>query len=154
MTTVAFDGEAMSCDTMMSDGGIKLYIETKMIKNSEFVLGWAGSVGVARRVLTGIAALDLSELLVSGIKGQEDLESRVDIILVCRETKQIFDLVGNNFISIRADRHAIGSGADVAIGVEESYKGIAAKINRGTFSFAFFMQCMKALNQKIVRLEE
>lgn len=41
-----------------------------------------------------------------------------------------------------------------AIGVEESYKGIAAKINRGTFSFAFFMQCMKALNQKIVRLEE
>lgn len=41
-----------------------------------------------------------------------------------------------------------------AIGVDESYKGIAAKINRGTFSFAFFMQCMKALNQKIVRLEE
>lgn len=41
-----------------------------------------------------------------------------------------------------------------AIGVEESYKGIAAKINRGTFSFSFFMQCMKALNQKIVRLEE
>jgi len=116
MTTVAFDGEFMSCDTMMTDGGIKLYIETKMIKNSEFVLGWAGSVGVARRVLAGVAALDLSELLVSGVKGQEDLESRLDILLVCRETKQIFVLVGNNFISIRADRHAIGSGADVAIG--------------------------------------
>ena len=41
-----------------------------------------------------------------------------------------------------------------AIGVDESYKGIAAKINRGTFSFAFFMQCMKALKQKMVRLEE
>ena len=40
------------------------------------------------------------------------------------------------------------------IGVEESYKGIANKINRGAFSFVFFMQCMTALNQKIVRLGE
>lgn len=40
------------------------------------------------------------------------------------------------------------------IGVDESYKGIAAKINRGTFSFAFFMQCMAALNQKTVRFGE
>lgn len=41
-----------------------------------------------------------------------------------------------------------------AIGIEESYKGIAAKINRGTFSFAFFMQCMQALGQKTIRLSE
>ena len=41
-----------------------------------------------------------------------------------------------------------------SIGVDESYKGIASKINRGTFSFLFFAQCMKALNQKIVRFEE
>ncbi|MCP1573958.1 hypothetical protein J2S30_002337 [Herbaspirillum rubrisubalbicans] len=40
------------------------------------------------------------------------------------------------------------------IGVDESYKGLSAKINRGTFSFAFFMQCMEALNVKIVRLGE
>ena len=37
-------------------------------------------------------------------------------------------------------------------GVEESYKGIANKINRGAFSFVFFMQCMKALNITKVRL--
>jgi len=41
-----------------------------------------------------------------------------------------------------------------AIGVEESYKGLASKINRGTFSFLFFAQCMKALNQKVIRLSE
>lgn len=40
------------------------------------------------------------------------------------------------------------------IGVDESYKGISAKINRGTFSFAFLMQCMGALNVKVVRLGE
>jgi len=38
------------------------------------------------------------------------------------------------------------------IQIDETYKGVSAKINRGTFSFAFFMQCMKVLNQKIIRL--
>lgn len=41
-----------------------------------------------------------------------------------------------------------------AIGVEETYKSISAKINRGTFSFAFFMQCMEAMSIKTVRLAE
>lgn len=41
-----------------------------------------------------------------------------------------------------------------SIGVEESYKGIASKITRGTFSFLFFAQCMKALDIKTVRLGE
>lgn len=39
-------------------------------------------------------------------------------------------------------------------GVQESYKGLSAKINRGTFSFTFFAQCMKALGVKAVRIED
>lgn len=39
-----------------------------------------------------------------------------------------------------------------SVGVNESYKGVANKINRGTFSFVFFMQCMKVLDVKEVRL--
>lgn len=35
------------------------------------------------------------------------------------------------------------------IGVKENYKGIANKINRGSFTFIFFMQCMKAIDKKI-----
>jgi hypothetical protein len=35
------------------------------------------------------------------------------------------------------------------LGVEENYKGIANKINRGSFTFVFFMQCMEAINKKI-----
>ena len=38
------------------------------------------------------------------------------------------------------------------IGVEESYKGIASKINRGTFSFLFYAQCMKALGVRDIRI--
>jgi Domain of unknown function (DUF6471) len=39
-----------------------------------------------------------------------------------------------------------------SIGVEESYKGLASKINRGMFSFVFFTQCMQAIHVKEVRL--
>jgi len=40
------------------------------------------------------------------------------------------------------------------IGVQEGYKGLAAKINRGTFSLVFFAQCMTALGVKTIRLGE
>jgi hypothetical protein len=39
-----------------------------------------------------------------------------------------------------------------SIEVEESYKNIASKITRGTFSFLFFAQCMKALGKTEIRL--
>ena len=41
-----------------------------------------------------------------------------------------------------------------AIGVDESYKGLANKINRGSFTFIFFMQCMKALDKSSIRLDD
>lgn len=39
-----------------------------------------------------------------------------------------------------------------SIGVEEDYKSLANKIGRGTFSFIFFMQCMKAIGKNEARL--
>ncbi len=39
------------------------------------------------------------------------------------------------------------------IGITESYTGVAAKINRGTFSFIFFMQCMKAIDKNTIILD-
>lgn len=39
------------------------------------------------------------------------------------------------------------------IGVQDTYKGVANKITRGRFTFAFFLQCMKALEKDEVRLE-
>jgi len=35
------------------------------------------------------------------------------------------------------------------MGVSENYKALANKINRGRFTFVFFMQCMEAINKKI-----
>lgn len=39
-----------------------------------------------------------------------------------------------------------------ALGIEESYGGLATKINRGKFSFAFFLQCMKTLDKHKLNL--
>lgn len=33
------------------------------------------------------------------------------------------------------------------IGINESYEAIANKINRGSFSFAFYLQCMEAIKK-------
>jgi hypothetical protein len=40
------------------------------------------------------------------------------------------------------------------IGIEENEKSVANRIGRGTFSFAFFLQCMRALEVKVLRLPE
>lgn len=40
------------------------------------------------------------------------------------------------------------------IGVEETANSINVKINRGSFSFVFFLQTMKAIGAKILRVEE
>ena len=39
------------------------------------------------------------------------------------------------------------------IGVNESPGAINSKINRGTFSFVFFMQCMKVLKMNKIDLD-
>jgi DNA (cytosine-5)-methyltransferase 1 len=38
------------------------------------------------------------------------------------------------------------------IGIEETYKSVSSKINRGSFTFAFFAQCMKAIGVNEIRL--
>ncbi|GAB6142295.1 hypothetical protein JCM14076_30240 [Methylosoma difficile] len=38
------------------------------------------------------------------------------------------------------------------IGIDESYNSINTKINRGAFTFQFFLQCMKAIGVNDVRV--
>ena len=40
-----------------------------------------------------------------------------------------------------------------AIGVDENYNSVNTKLNRGTFSFVFALQCFKAIGAKEIRLE-
>ena len=40
-----------------------------------------------------------------------------------------------------------------AIGISYTYKQVSSRIGRGTFSFEFFLQCMKAIGTTSIRLE-
>jgi hypothetical protein len=40
-----------------------------------------------------------------------------------------------------------------AIGVDENYNSINTKLNRGSFSFVFALQCFKAMGAKEIRLD-
>lgn len=40
-----------------------------------------------------------------------------------------------------------------AIGVDENYNSINTKLNRGSFSFVFALQCFKAMDAKEIRLD-
>lgn len=40
-----------------------------------------------------------------------------------------------------------------AIGVDESYNSINTKLNRGSFSFVFALQCFRAMDAKEIRLD-
>ena len=39
------------------------------------------------------------------------------------------------------------------LGVQDTYKGVANKITRGRFTFAFFLQCMKALDKDGIKFD-
>jgi hypothetical protein len=39
------------------------------------------------------------------------------------------------------------------LGIEESYNSINTKINRGAFTFQFFLQCMKAIDVDEVKVD-
>lgn len=40
-----------------------------------------------------------------------------------------------------------------AIGVDENYNSVNTKLNRGSFSFVFALQCFKAMGVKEIRLD-
>jgi hypothetical protein len=40
-----------------------------------------------------------------------------------------------------------------AMGVEENYNTVNTKLNRGSFSFVFALQCFKAIDAKEIRLD-
>ncbi len=40
-----------------------------------------------------------------------------------------------------------------ALGVDENYNSVNTKLNRGSFTFVFALQCLKAIDAKEIRLD-
>ncbi len=67
--------------------------------------------------------------------------------------KDLWQTTATNIVKAELARRGIGY-AELqqklaAIGIEETANAINVKINRGAFSFIFFMQIMKAIDAKI-----
>ena len=62
-----------------------------------------------------------------------------------------------NMLKAELTRRGIGYDMLVAklkaIGVEENYNAVNTKLNRGSFSFVFALQCLKAIEAKEIRLD-
>lgn len=65
----------------------------------------------------------------------------------------------SNLLKAELKRHGIEKYDELrdkleAIGVNETTANLTVKINRGTFSFSFFLQVMKAINANVFRIGE
>lgn len=116
MTTVAWDGETMSADTLATDAwGMKEEVRNKILRGPDFLLGCAGEHGQIMRWWIGVERMSARDLLMAGYCPYEKETNDPALMLACadgrlyRHTSGIFTPLSRKF-------HAIGSGRDYALG--------------------------------------
>lgn len=111
MTTIAFDGETMACDTCVT-GNFKYYTDTKIHENILFVIGVAGDAGVGRLLVND------GEILTP-----KHYDFDFSALVWVKEDKQIFkveffkswDAPLSSVIPIASLTAAVGTGAPYAL---------------------------------------
>ncbi|EGU3042539.1 hypothetical protein H7W84_004307 [Salmonella enterica] len=111
MTTIAFDGETMACDTCVT-GNFKYYTDTKIYENDRFVIGVSGDAGVGRLLVVDAEILtpkyydfDFSALVF--VKK----DNRIFMV----EFFKSWDSPLSSVIPIAGNAAAVGSGAPYAL---------------------------------------
>ncbi|HAB2606759.1 TPA_asm: hypothetical protein GJE84_22610 [Salmonella enterica subsp. enterica serovar Enteritidis] len=111
MTTIAFDGETMACDTCVT-GNFKYYTDTKIYENDHFVMGVSGDAGVGRLLVAD------AEILVP-----KYYDFDFSALVFVKEDNRIFrveffkswDTPLSSVIPIAGNAAAVGSGAPYAL---------------------------------------
>lgn len=110
MTTIAFDGKTMSCDTRVTCGDTFYNTDTKIYENDAYVIGVAGDAGAGTMLVQ-----------VSNILTMRTYEYNFQAIVYEKQTKRIFYVSfdksweSNSSVVPIVDSHlAVGSGADFA----------------------------------------
>ncbi|ELY3481115.1 hypothetical protein SMX18_003207 [Salmonella enterica subsp. enterica serovar Dublin] len=111
MTTIAFDGKTMACDTCVT-GNYKYHTDTKIYENDHFVIGVSGDAGVGMMLVADDEILtpkhydfDFSALVFV----KED--NRIFAVEFCRA----WDAPLSSVIPIAGNAAAVGSGAPYAL---------------------------------------
>lgn len=135
MTTIAFDGKTMACDTRVVCGSNCYNTDTKIYENEHFIMGVAGDAGV------GILLVEDDSILVPK-RYDFDFSALVwvkDIETLCKvEFYKSWDCALSSVITIADSFAAVGSGAPYALaamGCEYSAHGgvaVASKFDPNT----------------------
>lgn len=111
MTTIAFDGKTMACDTCVT-GNFKYYTDTKIYENDHFVIGVSGDAGV------GMLLVADDEILTP-----KHYDFDFSALVFVKEDNRIFrveffkswDSPLSSVIPIAGNAAAVGSGAPYAL---------------------------------------
>lgn len=111
MTTIAFDGTTMACDTCVT-GNFKYYTDTKIYENDHFVIGAGGDAGA------GLLLVADDEILTP-----KHYDYDFSALVWVKESKRLFKVEFfkaweaplSSVIPIAGNSAAVGSGAPYAL---------------------------------------
>ena len=115
MTTIAFDGKILAADMLGVDHyGLKSTLH-KIMQNSEFAAGLAGSTAQQIKWWKETERMPLDEVLDYGYPTFEKEKDDPAIMLICRDTLKIWRHTDGVFCAHHGKKFAIGSGRDYAL---------------------------------------
>lgn len=110
MTTIAFDGKTMACDTRISSGGTFYNTDTKIYESDAYVIGVAGDAGCGNMLVQ-----------VSNILTMRTYGYNFQAIVYEKYTKRVFQVSFDKkwdsdscVVPVADGYSAVGSGADFA----------------------------------------
>jgi ATP-dependent protease HslVU (ClpYQ) peptidase subunit len=128
MTTVAFDGNMLACDTLMLDEwDTRDTVDAKVWVGNNVMIGFAGPFGKILKYQQQVLhpSIELSKILEEGYKAYVKNEDDPSILLVCKHTGQFWRTASGMFCPTRHKYWAIGSGRDYALAA--MYHGCSAR---------------------------
>lgn len=116
MTTIAFDGKTMACDTRVTCGSSCYNTNTKIYENDAYVIGVAGDAGVGTMLIEGPDILQ-----------PRNYDFDFEALVFAKDTQKLYkvafykswDCALSSVIPIADVRAAVGSGAPYALAAME-----------------------------------
>lgn len=115
MTTIAFDGETISCDTLMVDGSTQYLLGTKILSTEHFLIAGSGEVYQIQRAYRSLENTD-DKSIQSWRSWDKDMAEDIRLLVISKRTGKCWLLVGGELVKCPRTPIAIGSGGDVAVG--------------------------------------
>ncbi|WWE96487.1 peptidase HslV family [Salmonella phage VT223] len=116
MTTIAFDGKTMACDTRVVCGSNCYNTDTKIYENDHFIIGVAGDAGVGVMLIRD-----------NGVLNPKSYDFDFEALVFVKDTEKVYkvafykswDCALSSVIPVADSFAAVGSGAPYALAAME-----------------------------------